>query len=258
VLTFQGAQGIGKTRWVLSLVPDDSLREMLVKDGHHLDAGNKDSILGAVTHWIVELGELDSTFKKDMARLKGFLTSDFDKIRRPYARTESEYPRRTVFFASVNQADFLVDATGNTRWWTIPVTKINYKHGIDMQQLFAQLAVDFRKGKEWWLNQHDEVLLEHHNRDHRSVSVIRERLMEMISPESTASNTHPAMSSIEVLRELGYETPTNQQCKECAAILREQFGNSVRIRGINKWHIPLKGKSHRETHQTWLNKEQNI
>ena len=75
----------------------------------------------------------------DMARLKGVLTRDFDKVRRPYARAESEYQRRTVFFASVNKPNFLVDMTGNTRWWTIPVSKINYEHGIDMQQVFAQL-----------------------------------------------------------------------------------------------------------------------
>jgi len=26
----------------------------------------------------------------------------------------------------------------NSRWWTIPVVSINYEHGIDMQQVFAQ------------------------------------------------------------------------------------------------------------------------
>lgn len=38
-----------------------------------LDPGNKDSILGAIVHWLVEICELDSSFKKDVARLKGFL-----------------------------------------------------------------------------------------------------------------------------------------------------------------------------------------
>ncbi|MEI2659434.1 MAG: VapE domain-containing protein [Bifidobacterium adolescentis] len=107
VLTFQGPQGIGKTSWVISLVPDPMLREMVVKVDHHLDAGNKDSILGAVTHWIVEIGELDSSFRKDIARLKGVLTSDSDKVRRPYARTESEYPRRTVLLCHGQRGKFL-------------------------------------------------------------------------------------------------------------------------------------------------------
>jgi predicted P-loop ATPase len=65
VLTLQGPQSIGKTAWINSLVSDPLLREMVIKLDHHLDAGNKDSILTAVSHWIVEIGELDSSFKKD-------------------------------------------------------------------------------------------------------------------------------------------------------------------------------------------------
>jgi len=85
VLTLQGPQAIGKTSWISALVPDAILRESVLKLDHHLDAGNKDSIITAVCHWIVEIGELDSSFKKDIARLKGFLTADRDKVRRPSA-----------------------------------------------------------------------------------------------------------------------------------------------------------------------------
>ena len=81
VLTLQGPQSIGKTSWISALIPDAILREGVLKLDHHLDAGNKDSIITAVCHWIVEIGELDSSFKKDIARLKGFLTADRDKVR---------------------------------------------------------------------------------------------------------------------------------------------------------------------------------
>lgn len=240
VLTFQGPQGIGKTSWVASLIPDQALREMVIKLDHHLDPSNKDSVLGAISHWIVEIGELDSSFKKDVARLKGVLTSDCDKVRRPYARTESEYPRRTVFFATVNDNNFLVDSTGNTRWWTIPLASINYQHGIDMQQVYAQLAVDFEKGDQWWLNSHEEGLLELHNREHHSVSVIRERLMEILDLERGSGSGDQAMTPLEVLTELGFDKPTNPQCKECGAILRELIGEPKRIKGMYKWRIPRK------------------
>ncbi|MEN8256594.1 MAG: VapE domain-containing protein [Thermodesulfobacteriota bacterium] len=239
VLTFQGPQGVGKTSWIMSLVPDELLRDQTVKVDHHFDS-SKDSIIGAVTHWLVEIGELDGSFRKDIAKLKGFLTSGFDKLRRPYARTESEYQRRTVFFASVNKPDFLVDDTGNSRWWTIPVTKINYKHDVDMQQVFAQLAVDVNNGKEWWLNEHEEALLNLHNNDHRSTSAIRERLMEIVDPELVGMDGNPAMSASEVLRKLGYERYMNPQCKECGGILRELYGAPKKINGTYKWRIPLR------------------
>ena len=244
VLTFQGAQGVGKTSWVMSLVPDPLLRDMVVKVDHHLDGNNKDSILTAVSHWIVEIGELDSSFKKDIARLKGFLTSDQDKLRRPYARTDAEYARRTVFCATVNENNFLVDMTGNTRWWTIPVTAINFKHGIDMQQVFAQLAEDFHKeDARWWLNEHEDALLELHNRNHRSVSVIREQLMDILDLEQKDRSGHPAMTASEVLKILGFDKPSNPQCKECGAILRELLGEPKKTQGAYKWRIPLKHTS---------------
>ncbi len=240
VLTLQGPQGIGKTTWVMSLVPDPVLRETVVKVDHHMDGGSKDSVLGAITHWIVEIGELDSSFKKDIARLKGFLTTDHDKVRRPYAHVESEYPRRTVFCATVNESNFLVDTTGNSRWWTIPVTHINYTHGIDMQQVFAQLAEDVRKDEQWWLTQAEEALLESCNSEHLSVSVIRERLLGIVDMELAGKPDNPAMTAIEVLTKLEFDRPTNPQCKECAAILRQLFGDSKKIQGQHKWRIPLK------------------
>jgi len=242
VLTLQGPQSIGKTRWISSLVPDPILREMAIKLDHHLDASNKDSLITAISHWIVEIGELDSSFKKDVARLKGFLTGDRDKVRRPYGRADSEYPRRTVFCATVNDANFLVDPTGNTRWWTIPVTKINYDHGIDMQQLFAQIAVDFKDGEEWWLSSPVERCLEDFNKLHRSVSVLRERILEAVDLDRAQDEKLPAMTPTELLRTIGINSPTNAQCKECASILRELFGESRRIKGLNKWRVPLVNK----------------
>lgn len=242
VLTLQGPQAIGKTSWISSLVPDAILRDGVLKLDHHLDAGNKDSIITAVCHWIVEIGELDSSFKKDIARLKGFLTADRDKVRRPYGRADSEYPRRTVFCATVNEHDFLVDSTGNSRWWTIPVASINYQHGIDMQQLFAQLAVDFQNDSQWWLTLEEEQLLELHNKEHRKVSVIRERILEALDLDYVNDHGLPALTPTQLLQKLDIKNPSNMQCKDCASVLREFLGESKKIQGQYKWRIPFKNE----------------
>lgn len=241
-LTLQGPQGIGKTTWIESLVPDELLRAQVVLLNHHLDGSSKDSITTAVSHWIVEIGELDGSFKKDIARLKGFLTGDSDKVRRPYGRLDSEYPRRTVFCATVNDANFLVDPTGNSRWWTISVTYINYQHGINMQQLFAQLAVDFEGGAQWWLTREEESELELRNRAHRVVSVIRERILNAVDLNAPPLPLAPALTSIDLLQVLGVNFPTNPQCKECAGVLRELFGEPKKINGKMTWRIPLKSR----------------
>lgn len=239
VLTLQGPQSCGKTSWLLALVPDPELGPQVIKADHHLDANQKDSVLTAITHWIVEIGELDSSFKKDIARLKGFLTSDQDKLRRPYGKTDSEYARSTVFSATVNADDFLVDLTGNTRFWTVPVESLNFRHGIDMQQVFAQLEVRLKEGEVWWLTKDEESLLEEHNDDHMSASSIKELLMQHIDPRAESSTIAKYIGAAELLRELDFKEPSNGQAKECAAILRQLFGPPKKIKGSMKWRVPL-------------------
>lgn len=243
VLTLQGPQSIGKTSWINALVSDPLLRDEVIKLDHHLDAGSKDSVLTAVSHWIVEFGEVDSTFKKDNARLKSFITAPNDKHRRPYAKVDSEYQRRTVFCASVNDANFLVDTTGNSRWWTIPVIRIEFQHQVDMQQVFAQLAVDYEKGEQWWLTPEEEAELEAQNINHRMVSAVYERLLDAIDIDRAREDNLPAMTPIEVLHWIGIKNPTNIQCKECAAFLREHFDDSKRNRGRDTWRVPMKNES---------------
>lgn len=246
VLTLQGAQGLGKTSWGKSLINDPLLADSVIKTDHHLDSGNKDSLLTAVSHFIVEIGELDSSFKRDIARLKGFLTAEHDKVRRPYARTDSEYPRRTVFYATVNQGDFLVDNTGNSRWWTLPVIEIDHRHAIDMQQLFAQLAVEFRDGAEWWLSPDEERALAAQNEKHRHYSLVEDRLREVVDFEADIDAEREAMTASDILRMAGIANPTNAQAKECGGILRQAFGNPKRIHGRDKWRVPLREGSQGE------------
>lgn len=237
VLTLQGPQGINKTAWVSSLISDPKLREMFVKQDHHLDTSSKDSILGAISHWIVELGELDSSFKKDIARLKGFLTASIDKVRRPYAKVESEYPRRTVFVATVNDARFLVDPTGNSRWWTISVDKLEANHNIDMQQLFAQLAVDFENGETWWLTPEEEDQLNNINDNHQSVSSIDELIRDHFQKNENSKKTSLFTAS-RLLTYLDIKNPTNSQSKEAAATLRKLLGEPKKINGLMQWRCP--------------------
>ena len=234
VLTLQGPQGIGKTSWVKALVTDAKLRDEVIKLDHHLDASNKDTILGAITNWIVEIGELESSFRKDIARLKGFLTTDADRVRRPYGRRESEYARRTVFLATVNDANFLTDTTGNTRWWTIAAKGLNFLHDIDMQQVFAQLATKLDAGAEWWLSPDEEQMLDAWNHRHMVVSAIAEKLATWMDPKGKIVLR---LTATQVLERMGFQHPTNAQAKECAAALRTLLGESKRINGSNRWSV---------------------
>lgn len=176
VLIFQGQQSIGKTSWFKKLLPPPVEEYFL--EGATLDPTNKDSISRVTSHAIVELGEADSTMKKDVAAIKAFLTSNKDVFRPSYGRVDNRLPRRTVFCASVNDHEYLVDPTGNSRFWTIPVESINYKHDIDMQQFWAQIRTYYRAGEIWWLQQDEEQILNTCNEDHIKTCPYTELLFE--------------------------------------------------------------------------------
>jgi len=111
-----------------------------------------------------------------------------------------------------------------------------------MQQVFAQLAVDYNEGKSWWLTEQEEQRLEEQNKDHRRVSVIRELVLGGV--DSTINpDKRKAMTATQVLKQLGIERPSNAQAKECAYVLRELYGESKRIQGQNKWRVPLRAWS---------------
>ncbi|MFC3714325.1 VapE domain-containing protein [Sphingoaurantiacus capsulatus] len=239
VLTFQGPQGIGKTRWLRALIDNEVLGNSVIKVDHHLDGGDKDSILSAIGHWLVELGELESSLRKDVARLKGFITADFDKVRRPYDRKESKYPRRTVFMATVNDLEFLVDPTGNSRFWVIPVIGLDYNHGIDMQQVFAELYVLLQAGEQWWLTDEEEAMLAKHNRDHRSTSAVKDKVMGLLDLSLLGRPENKQMSATEVLEAADFRNPTNAMARECGSLLRELGITATTVHGIAKYRVPL-------------------
>ncbi|MDR2175577.1 MAG: toprim domain-containing protein, partial [Synergistaceae bacterium] len=158
VLVLQGRQGAGKTKWYSRLVPAAREQDWFISMS--VDTQNKDDLMKVSSRWIVELGEIDSTFKKsDISRLKSFITMDQDVMRLPFASMLSDFPRRTVFCGTVNQIDFLTDTTGNSRWWVVPTAGVDYGHKIDIQQFWAQVWTLYRQGEIWWLTPEEDERL---------------------------------------------------------------------------------------------------
>lgn len=123
VLVLQGEQGLAKTSFfrILSIFP------RWFVEGAVIDLKDKDSLIKALGGFICELGELDSTLKREQSALKAFITNPEDRIRVPYARNPTRAPRRTSFCGTVNPKDYLRDETGSRRFWTVPVTEIDKK-----------------------------------------------------------------------------------------------------------------------------------
>lgn len=145
LLVLQGEQGIGKTQLFRHL----AIKEQFFKGGAVLDMKNKDTLMSATKVWICELGEIDSTTKKEQSAVKAFLTEQTDHFREPYARCEIVRPRRASFCGTVNPKAFLCDETGNRRYWTIPVDS------IDIQKIFEY---DSEWYAQFWRQIHTEYM----------------------------------------------------------------------------------------------------
>lgn len=142
VLVFQGGQGIGKTRFFEKL----ALMPSVFGEAITIDPSDTDSVKAATSKWICELGEIGSTMKKDIDKVKAFLTKATDEYRLPYARDFVNFPRRTSFVGTVNDSEFLIDQTGNRRFATVPI-KPNIVIDYDSQikpfnalQLWVQIS----------------------------------------------------------------------------------------------------------------------
>lgn len=239
VLTIQGEQNLGKTKWFKSLVP----RELdVIADGLILDPADKDSVKQCVSKWLVELGEVDATFRKaDMARLKAFISRDRDELRRPFARTESRYARRTVFFASVNPERFLSDSTGNTRWWTINAVALNSTHGIDVQQVFAEVLALYRAGESWHLNAEELAALNTQNRDSEEISPIREQIDRDFQWSVPREKWANAMRASDIVRTPSNDRPNKKEVNEAASYVVQRYGVERRKVGKDRqtvWIMP--------------------
>ena len=223
VLVFQSeVQGLGKTEWFKSLTPKEY---GFYDEGVKLVVDNKDSIMSTLSKWLIELGELDATFKKsEISALKGFLTKARDTYRAPFAKRQGTYDRRTVFFASVNPKDFLHDDT-NRRFWVIECESINYKYDFDKQQMWAQVYEDlYLKGERWHMTTEERKMLEESNENFRSVDPVEELIQERLD-WGTKEETWRYITSTELLIEVGKKNPTKFEVNLAAKVCRKLSNN---------------------------------
>jgi len=202
VIVFAGAQGIGKTKGIRKLLPRPLRRYF--KEGVVLDLRNKDSTKQAISAWIVELGELDSTFRKsDIAVLKAFLSQQVDEIRVPYAHKSSQFARRTSFVASVNDLQFLVDETGNRRFVPIAVEAIDvgWSEG-EMEQVWAEAYSRYCTGEKWWPTSEEEILLAANAEKYRFRSIVEEKIETTYDWSQHPESTTRRFTASEVLEKV--------------------------------------------------------
>lgn len=127
------------------------------------DLANKDSMALTSQSWFIEFAELQ-TFKRatDVEALKACLSRNEDTFRPPYGRTNIKTPRRCIFVGTTNADDYLRrDASGYRRFWPVRCGVIDIE-GLkrDAKQIWAEAAMLFHRGEQWWLTDDEARLAE--------------------------------------------------------------------------------------------------
>jgi predicted P-loop ATPase len=103
------------------------------------DISSKDDLMILHRSWIMEWAELDHVMgRKHAGQVKAFLSQATDLFRVPYGKATESFPRRGIIVGSTNRSTgFLVDDTGNRRFWVIPTTRTEASP-IDTPTLMAE------------------------------------------------------------------------------------------------------------------------
>lgn len=136
LLILKGEQGIGKGECFKRLIP---INEDWVFLGEQEYKGDRDNIQILTSHLIVEFSEFARSAKK-VNEFKGFVTAEKDALSLKYDKFISTNKRTNIYFATVNDAEFLLD-DNNRRMWVIDLESINWEgiNNFDYVQLWAEL-----------------------------------------------------------------------------------------------------------------------
>jgi predicted P-loop ATPase len=188
-------------------------------DDISLSADSKVFIEQTCGKWIVEVPELSGKSKADQDRLKAAISRQSDRARGAYKRIAEERKRQFVFVATTNSEDYLVDTTGNRRYWPV---KVGERHPIredqirrDRDQLWAEAAVAEAAGESIRLDPSLYPVGQEHQEERVTETVIFQILEEALD------DVEGLITNYDIRKLLGEYDRTDPGCNERSRSLRK-------------------------------------
>lgn len=248
-LVFQSGQGIGKTRWMRSLLPKQFQSEYLYEG--NIDTKNKDHTIYLSQYWFIHLDELETLKSNDISAIKSFITRQRISQRKAFGRYTSHFVRRASFLGSVNDDKFLTDITGNRRWLVFTVKEIDYEHRVDIEGLWSQIYHLWKQGFKHWFDLEEIKGINRVNEEYRSMSLEEEQLLQMFDfPAKDESGEW--MTSTDVMMEIAKIRPTlmsKLNSRNVGKSLSKHIKEKKMSSGIQRYFVKVKADMYAEVNE---------
>ena len=161
VMILQGGQGLGKSTLIRLMALDDSWFSDSL--------GNLDSekaVESLIGTWVIELAELSSftRTKSGTDSIKRFTSATEDRCRLPYAKRTENFPRQCVFAGTTNRTDFLIDETGNRRFYIIHAGVNKPTKSLFVPEVMDDIKAAWAEAVHIWKTESPKLILPDHCR----------------------------------------------------------------------------------------------
>ncbi len=138
MLILESPQGTNKSSALRALAFNDDW----FTDDLPLGSDTRRFIEATAGKWIVEAGELKGMGRGDVAALKACLSRQRDEARAAYGHKNTRVARQFVPIGTTNETEgYLRDATGNRRFWPVPVQRFDLDRlRADRDQIWAEAS----------------------------------------------------------------------------------------------------------------------
>ena len=209
------------------------------------DISSKDDLMVLHRSWIMEWAELDHIMgRKHAGQVKAFLSQSTDLFRVPYGKATESFPRRGIIVGSTNRSTgFLIDDTGNRRFWVIPTTRTEL-NPIDTPTLMAERdaiwsgAVHaYRDGAVNYLSPEHAIKVTEENETYQVENPWKAPIVNWLSEPRNqgAELTSETILSKAIAKPIERQTRVDQM--QVAAIMRELGYGKTRktVEGAQRW-----------------------
>lgn len=241
-LVFQSPQGLGKTRWMRSILPKQFRSEYLYEGS--IDTRNKDHNIYLSQYWFIHLDELEALKGNDIEAIKSYITREMINERKAYGRYTTKFIRRASFLGSVNADKFLSDTTGNRRWLVFKTEKIDYMHDINPDHLWAQVYSLYKDGFRHWFEAEEIKEINQHNEVFRTISLEEELVLRFFTFEDREGKGE-LLSSSEIIQNIIGNVPSfnnKLQSQRMGRALSKHTLYKKMKGGIQRYYVNYLGK----------------